>query len=510
MDKIFKVNSIETNDLNENQNLLNFEIPSSEMLDLSKSYMSVRVKPNASLTAGGAGGIATADAVFNTDLRFNNNSISAVLKNSYVPTVSLIKNASLSSSNAGRVEELRDVNILRMHQQAREKNEKELQKNSIFNFQGCRNQEAFGHVSPLIQATCEDQTPNQGAASKTLDKEVRIPLKDILNVCSTNMFDTQRLGRCRFSVELDLSRFSASSNNNIIEYYTTNNNGKVDANAAAGDKTQLTLSKVYNVDFKEHLPYYVGMPVKGLGTVAGVSIAAVYNTITNITQDLTGGVNNGKVTLTFKNSWGNGAVSADVKILPVLDAEITSSFTMNQAQLTLHALSKDKIKSRPDKYEYSVYDLERDNGNGRANFTKNYEILPNAFNMLVLTPGVNTGKFSNMTYQNYRVAVDGVLLTNRNIPSKSDLDFDRLRRYYENNGKVLRNTLNKNLDRINGQVGNVNNFRSSYTGSINALSSINEPLPVTNKLKMVELEINTNTAGGMKDILIYTEKMKTI
>ena len=98
-------------------------------------------------------------------------------------------------------------------------------KDQTFNIMGCRDAEAFGSISPLIQATCEDQTDNTGVGSKVLEKEVRIPLKDILNVGSAKMFDTNRLGRCHLNLELDMARLSANNANFDQDFYTTNNNG---------------------------------------------------------------------------------------------------------------------------------------------------------------------------------------------------------------------------------------------------------------------------------------------
>lgn len=515
MDKIFKVNSIESNDITETQNLLNFDLPDGEVLDLSKSYMSVRVKPSGTITAGGAPAAATSDAVFNTDLRFNHKSAGDVNNAHYVSPVALVKNANMISQNVGRVEELRDVNILRLHQRSVLQNEKQMMSEAVFGLMGCRDKEAFGHISPLIQATCEDQTGNTGTGSKALEKEVRIPLKDILNVGGEDMFDTRRLGRCRLSCELDMSRISASSENNDVNFYIINNNGKIDNDANAGEKTQLTLSKTYNIDYQEHLPFYVGMPVRaqpapgGTGTVGGQNAAttsAIHNTITNIQHTPA----TGKVTLTFKNSWGNGAVANDLKIQPVANASITSSFVMNQGQLTLHALSKDKIPSNLGKLEWTVYDLERDSANGRQNFRKNYELLPEAYSLLVLTPNVATGKLSNANYTDSRVSVNGELLTNRNINVRTDLGYDRLLRYYENNGQQVKNLIGKQLSSINGD-GTAASFNNNNTGSgARTFHAIAEPLPVTKSMKMVELEINAAAVDRLQDVLLYTEKIKVM
>ena len=493
MDKVFRINSQQSENITSTQNLLDFHIPSGEVYDLSKSHVAVRVKPTTATTAPDAN---TTTAIFNTDVVFNNANSAAPDNGSYVSSVAIVKNAHMNSERAGRIEELRDVNKLRLYQKSTEKNEEDEMKDQTFNLMGCRDAEAFGSISPLIQATAEDQTDNTGEASKVLEKEVRIPLKDILNVGNAKMFDTNRLGRCHLNLELDIDRLSANNDNFDQDFYTTNNNGACDDDADGGEKTSLTLSKVYNMDYQEHLPFYVGMPVEWKeGTLGGNPVAAnTRREITNIQINTA----NGKVTLTFKSSWGAGA-TANVKIGPVDSGDLTSSFTMNQAQIVLHAVGRDKLGPMPDKIEFTKYSLEKDNANGRTAFRRNYEVEPDCVNMLVLLPKVSEGKLSDLVFEDFRVSVDNELLTNRNVFKDTQLYYDRLERYMKNQGKPLKNMLGKEYD---NKIVNAGNAESS-NGQENLIHAISEPMPVTQNMKLVELEINA--AAGVQDVLLYKE-----
>ncbi len=175
------------------------------------------------------------------------------------------------------------------------------------------------------------------------------------------------------------------------------------------------------------------------------------------------------------------------------------SFVMNQAQIVLHAVGKDKMGGMPDKIEFTKYSLEKDNANGRTAFRRNYELEPDCVNMLVLLPKVAEGKLSDLVFEDFRVSVDNELLTNRNVFKDTQLYYDRLERYMKNQGKTLKNMLGKEYD---NKIVNAGNTETS-NGQENLIHAISEPMPVTQNMKLCELEINA--AAGVQDVLIYKE-----
>ena len=50
MDKIFKLQSRNSDNITSSQNLVDFDIPANEVLDLSKSYVSLIMKASATIT----------------------------------------------------------------------------------------------------------------------------------------------------------------------------------------------------------------------------------------------------------------------------------------------------------------------------------------------------------------------------------------------------------------------------------------------------------------------------
>ena len=206
MDSQFKVPSRQSDNITASNNLLDFDIPQGQY-DLSKSYVQLKVLANGD--GGASGGGSHAGAIFN---------VSAVVDvenadtSEYVSPIALVKNSRLTSDLKGRIEESRQTNELR------------LQLKNIFEPQsvylGTQNTglmsikayEQGGFVSPL--------TAEQGTGTgKYLEKNIKIPVSEIVNIGKSKFFDTSRLGNCVLNMEMDLSRLSAKVLDTDIDYF---------------------------------------------------------------------------------------------------------------------------------------------------------------------------------------------------------------------------------------------------------------------------------------------------
>tara|TARA_R110001592_G_scaffold213899_1_gene466742 strand:- start:2236 stop:3780 length:1545 start_codon:yes stop_codon:yes gene_type:complete len=514
MDKIFKLQSRNSDTITSTQNLVDFDIPSNEVLDLSKSYVSLIMKAGATITnitaADNEVAVANVSAVIST----TDTPESAF----YVPAVGLVKNANLYCRSKGRLEEIRNCNVLRCNQQVFEKSLRERVSDQITNCSSMTSENVWGSISPLIRVTSEDQTNNTGnVAMQYLDKEVRIPLRDIYNLGSVDMFDTGRLGETQMHLELDVSRLVPkemySVNPSTGFFHTGKTIGElgiaVDADATAGEKTSLVLTQLYNqADYKDRLPFYVGCPIAySVGTLkrdAGdINLAtATVSVVTNITYD----ASTKKVTLTLNTSLGNSNANGitGVKIKPAALTGLT--VTIDRAELTLHAKTDVKESELPSQMDYTTYSLERDNGNGVASFKKTYEIEPNAVNMVAIVKEAAGGLYADNTdpHLNWRVTIDNEASTNRNVYSNSTIAFERTARYYLNQGKQVHSLSGTKL------FCNPLDVDSDRT-DIQKVKPIFETLPLSDRMKLVEIEINTpNTGKSVGEIDLFKEVTRSV
>jgi hypothetical protein len=510
MDRVFKVHSVESEDLSSTQNLLNFHIPDGEMLDLSKSYVSL----NARVTGGNADA-EFAGSIWNVQGKMDSGGADT---SRFMPSVSLVKHARLTSDSMGRIEELRDVNQLRLYTKNYSESQNKYLGNTYHNFMGLREYEDWGTTSPLIDVSAEGGQSSRGY----IDKSVRIPLSDILNIGEVQMFDTRRLGKCKLNLEIHMSKLEASMDEYNDNYFTTQNNGRfVDVNVNAATSTfklgSGAVSKKYDPDYQRRIPYYNGMPViVASGALDGNNLANTKNTITNITYDET----TGEVSLTLKDSLGTptGASTGfvDVKIRPLKEGDITPatdiSITLGQAELVLYSIGSNNMPSQvPDQISFTEYKVERDQGNGSTVFKRNYEVEGNAINALVIMKNNNDDLFSEKrATEGVRVAIDNNNQYDRDIFPDTPLYYHSLNTMVLNQGRNIKSVSQKIFSKKTATTNNNRGLFTNAGGADFGLSSIAIPLPVTQNLKMVELEIKKTAGGGIQDFSIYKEVVKTI
>ena len=520
MDKIFKLQSRNSDNITAAQNLVDFDIPANEVLDLSKSYVSLIMKASATITnilaADNAVAVANVGAAISTT--------DAAESEFYVPAVGLVKNANLYCRNKGRLEEIRNCNVLRCNQQVFEKSLRERVSDQITNCSSMQSENIWGSISPLIRATSEDQTSNAGnVAMEYLDKEVRIPLKDIYNLGSVDMFDTGRLGETQMHLELDVSRlqakhmYSIDDTNGFFKTGKTNDDLgiEVDDNATAGEKTSLVLTQLYNqADYKDRLPFYVGCPISysagtvtkdansitlTSGSIAGAG-APTISVVTNITYDAT----SKKVTLTLNSTIGNSNATGLVNVA-IRPAALTGlGVAIDRAELTLHAKMDVPSSDLPSQMDYTTYSLERDNGNGVASFKKTYEIEPNAVNMVAIVKAAAGGLYADNADAglNWRITIDNEASTNRNVYNNSALAFERTARYYLNQGKQVHSLSGAKLFCVPANV-------ATDRTSIQAVKPIFETLPLSDRMKLVEIEINA-PSNNVGEIDLFKEVTRSV
>ena len=328
---------------------------------------------------------------------------------------------------------------------------------------------------------------------------------------------------------MDLSRLSASVLDTNVDYFDKDagslGNGVLKSDSGAGAKTSGVLgnadgtgSKKYDEDYQEHIPFYVGQPVvlpagapgtlHGNGTIATANITTSVNTIiTDISYDET----SGEVSLTFQDSLGTGATDA-IYIRPAVNAEATTAptLTVNQANLVLYKVGADNMPNEmPQQINYTVYSVENDSFSGNPTATKRqYEIEGEAVNTLVVLGSHSNSIVSSRVYDDVRVSVNNELTTDRNVKSFTPLYYHKLNMFGLNMNRSVVNVAQKRyknnsaLDKTNQDIG-------EQRGNQSTLSAIYEPLPASDKMKLVEFEIN-QTANGIQQISIFKELVRSV
>tara|TARA_R110000803_G_scaffold46302_1_gene97275 strand:+ start:8539 stop:10008 length:1470 start_codon:yes stop_codon:yes gene_type:complete len=487
-EKKIRILPVQSGNITSSSNLIDINIPANMLVDCNKSYISLSVRINttdantvANLpTHSGGEGVYNHGCVIGTNEPLDYN----------LKSVGLIKNATLVSSNKGMIENIRDVNKLRCSQESWDTSFTEEQGNS-FNQIGRVSKYAWGYISETLDKGNKDF----GIHASQLDKEIRIPINDIFNICKGNVpLDTNYLGKTSIHLELDAYRLVSDNcygEDNV--FIDAQGYGLVKTDATAGALTSIVLSKLYlQQNAEAELPFFIGQKIEvDSGTLDGVDISGYTRIITAI------GLGGNEVLLTLDESLGTVAAAGLVacKITP---AEATSTLTILGAEMVLCESSS----SNQNGYRYTTYTTEKDSGNGSTSFNRQYEIEPEAINMMVHTSNVSNGLLSSTLPEKTRVTINNEQTTNRDVGVHTSLYYNRFDRWALNNGTVAHKL---DFGKSQRQLPNpiTNDFNSP-----NLESWIFEPLPSTVSQKLVELDISAS--NGIKDLIIFKEVIRQI
>jgi len=495
MDSVSRISAEQGGTVDGNHQLLDFIIPNDgSIVDLSKSYFSLKFRNNNTHTSANI-----ANAVFNNSLNLDDKS---AVQTHYTPPVGLVMHAHMSNANKGNIETLRDVNSLRLNQKLYFTDEEEQIRSQLNNVIGASANKSWGYISPMIQASNNDMTGNlNGVASRDIDAELRVPMKDIFNFCKNPAYAMSDAGDTNVHLELDFGRLSQQSAYNDADFSTGANAsafGKI--TDQAGAVTTVVLDKQYDENYREEIPYYIGLPVTSTaGTINGANAeqgqaGVIFKTIANITYSATTRL----VTLTLDSALAGDTVGLILaSVLPT-----TAGFTAFSPQLVLYKRGDNPEIQRP--YNYTTFSSERDNLGNRLNARRQYEIESECVNVLVATKSDSSSLYSDTPLEHYRIAVNNEDITNRDVVIRSPVRHDRISRYGMNSGKQVKSLMESRLKRL-APFADLRSRREN-DGEI---FFIMEPMPVTDKMKLVEFELKAQSGQTVGEVQIFKELLRS-
>lgn len=493
MDKIYKI----TSNQGDIENLLDFDIPEGDVLDLSKSHVNLICQVANSSDADAA--LVGPNAVYNLAISLNKGN---TVTTEYVPAVGVIKNAIMSSQRQGRLEEIRDCNVLRVNQHNYDKTQGKRDAEQLNSFMPCgsSNEMGYGGISPMIQCSATTSALDTSTPARYEEKEIRIPLKSIFNLGSVQMLDTSRTGPLRVHLELDKSRLAVNNarDNFDKDWYEVGGggaeNGKcLDVNVA-GPLTTLTLDVVRNAaDFARECGFYIGMPVTlrgGAQIDGGAAMGGTVRSVTDITYDTT----TSKVKITVNTSYGSisGGAAGAVGFVLLPSNATTPSFSLDRAEIVLRAKSGVSQSDLPDSYSYTTYTSEHDNGGANLTMKRQFEVESNAINCVLVPQKTSDSLYGDQELAKYRVAVNNENMTNRDVFNNTSLYYNELSRGFLNQGKEIK-SLTEGTQSI---------LKAVTTRDINA---IHQPLPLSDKMKLVEFELEAKAGETINDFILFKE-----
>ena len=481
-------------------NLVDFTIPSGLVVDMSKSYMSFNssiVNPN--------GEVVNASWWLDVD--------GTELIN--VPNSALIRNCSISASNVGQMESIirQDSLACGMWGLAHTAEEKKGDMNTLAAYNnGAGNgvYTTFGLDRISNNVTNDGSTIMTGLnganlTSANIDRDIKVPLKDIFGSGAITDFDTSKWGEVEIHCETNFSSLRSNQwggdEDTLNGFDGTTPQGGCEAKIfAVGDKLDSVTTLNGFGEWEYTFPFYVGQTCLITGTSTGglapdltaqeVVIKSIQFQDDNTANPPTG---NNNIIVTFEDN-AYECTTAGTMTDILLKAKVDStalSMVINRAELVLSISDETETK---DAYEIMTYTSEQDNGNSLTDFNRGYMVEGDAENIMVAC--LNNGAIlPNRTIDSYRYAIDNNEQTgNRDIVSGSPLQYDRLQRCLEGSAQIpFKNAQLKFYRQTNTQA----NVYSS------PISMICETLETSAEHKMFNLSIKCS--GQLQQIILYKQ-----
>jgi len=504
MEKIIKIqsdNSIaqiyDQTQAGPSQKLVDFTIPQGGVYDLSKSYVSIKMKPVVGTNAvlDGFTPQQNVDGFLLTDATQVASHVS--------PPATLVRNAQFYTQNRGMAESIRRCDTLKLAQQYLEKSENDIVKSldivGGFNSDVGLEMLKTYYLERKVLSNGDTLLADGSNGSKVIAREHKIHLKDIFGIAQHPLYSTQIYGKTNIHLELNLDKFlfSPVQPTETGDNWASGTSHGACENQVLGAGALLTTAVVSERFDNPQLqcPFYVGMSVTVAATgLGGGALTRARQVIKDITYDAA----SRRVTCTFSGTAitaaGGGSNITGLTMITeqaptatneVLGAEIVLTEVVNPPQV-------------PNELEYVTYTTQEDVGNGQQNVFKQYKVEPECQSLFVTHS--DSGQIApDRAFNSYRMSIDGIDVSgNRDIEYAKPIHKDRIERCYRNKSVPLKSL----------ELKMINLTATIAAQKGDALRVIAEAMPYTEQEKNINLEIKAGAA--IQDLILYKEIVKTL
>ncbi|MGI9555063.1 MAG: hypothetical protein ACR2M6_03725 [Vampirovibrionia bacterium] len=526
MDKVIKISSqqgyagtwLNTGTAPSSLNLLDFTIDRGLNIDMSRSYISLNSQINNTTNA----------QPINARWKFQSDGAN----DANVPTAALIKNVTLRNDK-GLVESVRRVDTLACSLFGLT-NSAEDRKNDLNTFSKFVDGRGVGNYTSVQLDCITDNTAPNGSDvnplhnSKSISRDIKIPLKDVLGCCGAERYSTDNMGQTRIHCEMNADLLSsehlggAEDTSNMFDGATKYGKMTDETVADGADFGTEHISEGAYGDYQYVCPFYVGQQViinfsttpsaggatTPRGPITTTIVSMKYQT--NNEKPSTGAdpnTNFAKMIFQVANNIFNNATGVEQVVSAILmkaDTTLALQNVISRAELCLYTIPDDG--NMPTSLTFPTYTTEEDNGTGLTSFNRQYMLEPEADAILVALCNDNV-ILPARAIKSYRYAIDQDEQTgNRDIPVCSNnllgspLQYDRLQRCLDSQIAV---------GFRNAQLRFYNSAEAAQTAVYGSpIAVIAETCEESKDSKMLNLNIESDQA--IQKMVIYKHMYKTI
>ena len=484
---IIKLNAQTAGPFNQNQNIVDFEIPSGMLVSLRDSYISF----NCVITTTEKGDSATAangQGIYPVNMRW------ASAPNLKVPNISLVRDASISCERRGQIENIRHLDQLKTNLGYYSESIAAQASNKYLDMCPFReNLDAAAQKSSIFR----ELQKNGDAPSRNLTiAPIQIALEDMFDFCKTDEFDTSRAGRTTIRTRLNIDKLEAVATTDPT--IAMNGQGlKMEGVATTGvASSELVTSASYKS--LDQIPFHVGQRIQVAAAVDGGTAIDKSILIKSISWSQE---NDGKISMATSGNWieaaqSTGTVSDIVVSFPSGGNSPDVSFVIDYAEIVLKEVSQPKGY---DEINFNTFGTEQTNGNGLTAYRNIFNLEPEATNILVVFPQAANELLSKSgaADSSYNLRLNNEDLTdNREVVFGTALDKDRV-----NIGLTNMGVKPRNLHQNGGDTRVISGNR--YTDTDLETRIIAAPMRVTTQQKL--LQVSVDDTGGTNAVTLFSE-----
>jgi len=491
MNRLIKYQALQGGVFTANKNLVDFDIMDNTQHNLANSYVNLRGVVNTTDT----GPAPPYKGVYNYNFRWTDGA-GAVSEYKF-PNEALIKNTRFTAENqSAPLEDIRRSDVLRTHLCHFTKSDDDIFGQSYKDLCQVRTQ------GELTIGLGLDLVKEGNRFSKNNDVSVQIPLNKFLELGNMENFPTPKLGKCRLHLELNIDKLQLVQ---VLGDTMAADVGSAEIlkfnDIAAGTALDVdTLTATFKFQDLKYSPYYVGQRLSFTATKTAVNDVVGNRTIVNIayTDDT--------ITLTLDSnltSLTNVQSLTDITCNGINWA--SASVEWNQCELVLE---ENAMMANMDELQYATYKNEEDNGNALTTVSRQYNVEPECFNLVVCLPDKDEGDLWSVEktpgeYFSYRLRNNNVDLTDRDVVILDPLYTDRL-------AMTLLNA-NLQLKYLNPSIMDITDPYINRNRNEPNTIFIGYPLPLTPTNKLLQITINGDPAkGGVNSVQLYKHVFKSI
>ena len=550
MDKIVRISSVQgEHDLSGNKNLVDFHIPAnSGVYNLRESYVAVNVNNT-----------FTNDAAINCigNTRANDDHARIVFclyregaeritgASFIVPptTAVLVKNAQMISSTKGVIESLRRVDILRANQYSYVKTKGNLSSNMngilVSTEDGQNTCESRQPYMEAVNVDPSSDSFNTGSPVRSIyrNHEIRIPLREVFNFCQgVEMYDSAVYGSTHINFECQFEKLVAAQANTDLsatDYRGSTGEFKLGAMqdntcTVAGGYTnvnRMMTRNTFGLDGIQLSPFYHGQKIK---INNGGNVANKITTITSIViydgaspikmsptntvpfgTDMAIATNKGKLLIEIDGSYFDNqaqATACNNLVVTTHDLGGTDTPLLSIENLDLVCKIDKSGQAAPKQIEYTRFDTEEDSFSVvvDAPLNRYYDIPANCDSVWLLLTGNQTYALvdTDQQIEKYRITIDNVELSNRDIEQHSQLHKDLIAKCLRNQGLAL-SSLDEEFQTWNHNQG--------VQGGVLKSNIIGFPVPLKSQPQKLGIEIVPSAGKTLRGFLnIYKHRMAVV